>query len=77
VIIKPYDFIIDIFEDLVSPVMAGQTVLHSACKKRKDILPKTVQFIVGVITSNDATPSQKDGALYMVSSIFFPQFKII
>jgi len=51
--------------------MAGQTVLHSACKKRKDILPKAVQFIVGVITSNDATPSQKDGALYMVNTIFF------
>lgn len=46
-------------------------MLHSACKKRKDILPKTVQFIIGVITSNDATSSQKDGALYMVSTIFF------
>ncbi|KAL4091262.1 hypothetical protein QTP88_025979 [Uroleucon formosanum] len=59
----------DVFEDLVSPVMAGQTMLHSACKKRKDILPKTVQFIIGVITSNDATSSQKDGALYMLGSI--------
>jgi len=58
--------------------MAGQTVLHSACKKRKDILPKAVQFIVGVITSNDATPSQKDGALYMVNTIFFyfPSLKL-
>lgn len=46
--------------------MAAQSTLHSACKKRKDILPKAVQFIVGVITSNDATPSQKDGALHMV-----------
>jgi len=54
--------------------MAGQTVLHSACKKRKDILPKAVQFIVGVITSNDATPSQKDGALYMVNTFFFFRF---
>lgn len=51
--------------------MAAQTTLHSACKKRKDILPKAVQFIVGVITSNDATPSQKDGALHMVRIIFF------
>ncbi|KAL5234872.1 hypothetical protein ACI65C_002282 [Semiaphis heraclei] len=65
----------DIFEDLVSPVMAAQTVLHSACKKRKDILPKAVQFIVGVITSNDATPSQKDGALYMLGSLADVIFK--
>jgi len=47
--------------------MAAQSTLHSSCKKRKDVLPKTVQFIVGVITSNDATPSQKDGALHMVN----------
>ncbi|XP_060875593.1 importin-7 isoform X2 [Metopolophium dirhodum] len=65
----------DIFEDLISPVMAGQTVLHSACKKRKDILPKAVQFIVGVITSNDATPSQKDGALYMLGALADVIFK--
>lgn len=50
--------------------MAAQTTLHSSCKKRKDILPKAVQFIVGVITSNDATPSQKDGALHMVNTTF-------
>jgi len=56
--------------------MAAQTVLHSACKKRKDILPKAVQFIVGVITSIDATPSQKDGALYMVNTIFFCSLKL-
>lgn len=50
--------------------MAAQSMLHSACKKRKDILPKSVPFIVGVITSNDATPSQKDGALHMVWKTF-------
>lgn len=51
--------------------MAAQAVLHSACKKRKDILPKAVNFIVGVITSAEATPSQKDGALHMVTLLFF------
>lgn len=51
--------------------MAAQTTLHSACKKRKDVLPKAVQFIIGVITSIDATPSQTDGALYMVSIYIF------
>lgn len=67
-------FIIDIFEDLISPVMAGQTMLHSSCKKRKDILPKAVQFIVGVITLDTASPSQKDGALHMVNTISFSFF---
>lgn len=58
--------------------MAAQTMLHSSCKKRKDILPKAVQFIVGVITSNDATPSQKDGALHMVMQyLYFVHYKII
>lgn len=48
--------------------MASTTMLLGSCKKRKGILPKAVLFIVGVITSNEATPSQKDGALHMVNS---------
>ncbi|XP_025407718.1 importin-7 isoform X2 [Sipha flava] len=74
----PHEYIsqkFDIFEDLISPVMAAQTTLHSACKKRKGILPKAVQFIVGVITSNDATPSQKDGALHMLGALADVIFK--
>ncbi|XP_050524127.1 importin-7 [Daktulosphaira vitifoliae] len=74
----PHEYIsqkFDIFEDLISPVMAAQSTLHSACKKRKDILPKAVQFIVGVITSNDALPSQKDGALHMLGALADVIFK--
>jgi len=56
----------DIFEDFVSPVTAAQTLLHSACKKRKDMLQKTMQFCLEVLTSPNADPRQKDGALHMV-----------
>lgn len=57
----------DIFEDFVSPVTAAQTLLHSACRKRKDMLQKTMQFCLEVLTSPNADPRQKDGALHMVS----------
>jgi len=56
----------DIFEDFVSPVTAAQTLLHSSCKKRKDMLQKTMHFIMQVLTSPNADPRQKDGALHMV-----------
>ena len=62
-------FFADIFEDFVSPVTAAQTLLHSACKKRKDMLQKTMQFCVEVLTSSNTDPRQKDGALHMVNLI--------
>ncbi|XP_043287357.1 importin-7 [Venturia canescens] len=68
----PHEYIrvkFDIFEDFVSPVTAAQTLLHSACKKRKGMLQKTMQFCMEVLTSPNADPRQKDGALHMVGSL--------
>lgn len=68
----PYEYIrvtFDIFEDFVSPVTAAQTLLHSACKKRKGMLPKTMTFVMQVLTSPNADPRQKDGALHMVGAL--------
>ncbi|XP_046751252.1 importin-7 [Diprion similis] len=68
----PHEYIrvkFDIFEDFVSPVTAAQTLLHSACKKRKNMLPKTMQFIMEVLTSPIADPRQKDGALHMAGTL--------
>ncbi|XP_046627722.1 importin-7 [Neodiprion virginianus] len=68
----PHEYIrvkFDIFEDFVSPVTAAQTLLHSACKKRKNMLPKTMQFIMEVLTSPIAEPRQKDGALHMAGTL--------
>ena len=50
-VIDPREYIrvkFDVFEDFVSPVMAAQSLLHSACKKRKDMLQKTMAFLTRV-----------------------------
>jgi len=68
----PYEYIrvkFDIFEDFVSPVTAAQSLLHTSCKQRKDMLQKTVHFIMQVLTSPNADPRQKDGALHMVGTL--------
>lgn len=69
---NPYEYVrvkFDVFEDFVSPVTAAQTLLHSACKKRKDMLQKTMMFVMQVLTSPNADPKQKDGALHMVGTL--------
>ncbi|CAH0383093.1 unnamed protein product [Bemisia tabaci] len=68
----PHEYIrlkFDIFEDFVSPVMAAQTLLHSACKKRKNMLQKSIDLILEVLNSPNAGAPQKDGALHMIGSI--------
>ena len=48
---NPHEYIrtkFDIFEDYVSPVMAAQTLLHTVCKKRKDMLQNTMEFLMEV-----------------------------
>jgi len=68
----PYEYIrvkFDIFEDFVSPITAAQTVLHSVCKKRKDVLPKTMDLLLSIVQNPQATPSQKDGGLHMIGTM--------
>ncbi|KAK9876762.1 hypothetical protein WA026_015003 [Henosepilachna vigintioctopunctata] len=70
--VDPYEYIrvkFDVFEDFVSPVNAAQTLLHSACKKRKEMLQKTMIFLTQVLTNSQTEPPQKDGALHMVGSL--------
>jgi hypothetical protein len=48
----PYEYVrvkFDIFEDFVSPITAAQTLLHSVCKKRKDVLPKTMGMLLAIV----------------------------
>jgi len=68
----PYEYIrvkFDIFEDFVSPITAAQTVLHSVCKKRKDVLPKTMDLLLSIVQNPAHSPSQKDGALHMIGTM--------
>lgn len=59
----------DIFEEYVSPVSASQNLLHSLCKKRRDMLQKTMAFVVDVLNKPQPEPRAKDGVLHMVGSI--------
>ena len=57
------------FEDFLSPVMAAQTVFHSATAKRKEVLNKAMGFCMSILTNASSTPRQKDGALHMVGAV--------
>jgi len=48
----PYEYVrvkFDVFEDFVSPATAAQCLLHSTCKKRKDVLPKTMSMLLAIV----------------------------
>ncbi|XP_076472209.1 importin-7-like [Babylonia areolata] len=59
----------DVFEDFLSPVMAAQTVFHTATAKRKEVLNKAMGFCMSVLTSANAGPREKDGALHMIGAV--------
>ncbi|XP_023937974.2 importin-7 [Bicyclus anynana] len=70
----PHEYIrlkFDIFEDFVSPVTAAESLLMSCCKKRKDMLERTMHLCMQVLTSQGGEygPRQKDGALHMVGTL--------
>lgn len=59
----------DIFEDYVSPVTAAQNLLHTVCKKRRDMLNRTLSFVVNVMSSPQSDARMRDGALHMVGTV--------
>lgn len=59
----------DIFEDYISPVSASQNLLQGLCKKRRDMLQKTMTLVMNVLNNPQADPKSKDGALHMAGSI--------
>ncbi|XP_048004501.1 importin-7 [Leguminivora glycinivorella] len=70
----PHEYIrikFDIFEDFVSPIIAAQTLLISCCKKRKEMLERTMQLCMQVLASRggEYSPRQQDGALHMVGTL--------
>ncbi|XP_023243246.1 importin-7-like [Centruroides sculpturatus] len=68
----PHEYIrlkFDVFEDFISPVTAAQSLLHSAVKKRKEILPNSMGFVMSILTDPNSNPRQKDGALHMVGTV--------
>ena len=68
----PYEYVrikSDIYEDLVSPVTAAQGLLLSVVKKRKEMLEKTMMFLMSVLTAPTAEPQHKDGVFHMIGTI--------
>lgn len=63
------NFHADVFEEFFSPVTAAQALLHSAVSKRKEVLQKTMGFIMQVLTTTPLDPRQKAGALHMVGAV--------
>uniref|UniRef100_A0A8D3D605 Importin 7 n=1 Tax=Scophthalmus maximus TaxID=52904 RepID=A0A8D3D605_SCOMX len=68
----PYEYIrmkFDVFEDFISPTTAAQTLLFTACNKRKEVLQKTMGFCYQILTDPSSDPRKKDGALHMIGSL--------
>ncbi|XP_067902475.1 importin-7 isoform X2 [Heterodontus francisci] len=68
----PYEYIrmkFDVFEDFISPTTAAQTLLFTACSKRKEVLQKTMGFCYQILTEPTVDPRKKDGALHMIGSL--------
>ncbi|KAK2488729.1 hypothetical protein MC885_014285 [Smutsia gigantea] len=68
----PYEYIrmkFDIFEDYASPTTAAQTLLYTAAKKRKEVLPKMMSFCYQILTDPNFDPRKKDGALHVIGSL--------
>ncbi|XP_072930858.1 importin-7 [Epargyreus clarus] len=70
----PHEYIrmkFDIFEDYVSPVTAAQTLLISCCRKRKEMLDRTMHLCMQVLTAQSIEngPRQRDGALHMMGTL--------
>lgn len=70
--VDPHEYIrvkFDVYEDFVSPVTAARQLLHSACKKRKEMLQRTMGMLQQILTSTATEAAQKDGALHMIGSL--------
>jgi len=65
----PCVFCSDVYEEFFNPAMAAQTLLHAAASKRREVLQKTMGFIIQVLTSPNLDPKHKSGAMHMVGSL--------
>lgn len=63
-------FFSDIFEDLVSPVVAAQVFLAESCQKRKNILDPVMVYCVHILNEppDKRDPRKKDGALNVIGT---------
>ncbi|CAH2276329.1 importin-8 isoform X1 [Pelobates cultripes] len=59
----------DVFEDYVSPSTAAENLLFTASDKRKEVLPKMMNFCYQILAGPSTDPRKIDGALHAVGSL--------
>jgi len=59
----------DVYEEFFNPSMAAQTLLHAAAGKRKEVLQKTMGFIIQVLNTPNLDPRHKSGVMHMVGAL--------
>ena len=64
-----FEMFTDVFEEFYSPSNAAQNLLFAAVKKRKEVLPKTMGFVMSVLNTPSLPPRQKAGALQVVGAV--------
>lgn len=69
----------DIFEDLVSPMVAATHFLARACAKRKGTLDPVMGVCVSILDTpaEQRDPSRKDGALHVVGQVAETLIKVM
>uniref|UniRef100_A0A673NCL3 Importin-8-like n=1 Tax=Sinocyclocheilus rhinocerous TaxID=307959 RepID=A0A673NCL3_9TELE len=68
----PYEYIrmkFNMYDDHVSPTTAAQTLLCTAARKRKEVLPQMMEFCHQILMDPNADPRRKDGALHVIGAL--------
>uniref|UniRef100_A0A8C1LF96 Importin 8 n=1 Tax=Cyprinus carpio TaxID=7962 RepID=A0A8C1LF96_CYPCA len=71
----PYEYIrmkFNMYDDHVSPATAAQTLLCTAARKRKEVLPHMMEFCHQILMDPNTDPRRKDGALHVVGALAQP-----
>ncbi|XP_069048969.1 importin-8 [Lepisosteus oculatus] len=68
----PYEYIrmkFNVYDDHALPATAAQSLLCSAARKRREVLPKMMGFCHHILLDPNADPCRKDGALHVIGSL--------
>ncbi|XP_041111080.1 importin-8 isoform X1 [Polyodon spathula] len=68
----PYEYIrmkFNAYDDHVFPTTAAQNLLCTAARKRKEVLPKMMEFCHQILMDPNVDPRKKDGALHVIGSL--------
>uniref|UniRef100_A0A672RJN6 Importin-8-like n=1 Tax=Sinocyclocheilus grahami TaxID=75366 RepID=A0A672RJN6_SINGR len=75
----PYEYIrmkFNMYDDHVSPATAAQTLLCTAARKRKEVLPHMMEFCHQILMDPNTDPRRKDGALHVIGALAQPLLKV-